>query len=133
MGLFSIFKDAYSVASAQVHGETLAKEIEETMKNISSAAPHLQLAIATVFLKERTDLLAQKATWSKVRQVELGRAMQIASKRMDRQARSDADLAEGYGLWLAGAWLEAGGLTAEPAQIAYRVLEQMCAYAQVPR
>ncbi|WP_211466527.1 hypothetical protein [Collimonas silvisoli] len=125
MSLLSLAKGTFSVALESTREGELAQKIEKTMNDLAAVDMDFRLAVSEVFLKQRAELLTQKTTWSTDMQARVGRGLQVSSEKMSRQASNSNDEVTSYGLWLAGAWLEAGALKSESAQIAHFVLENM--------
>ncbi|TAM55506.1 MAG: hypothetical protein EPN57_01895 [Paraburkholderia sp.] len=125
MGLFSTVRGAFAVSLELEKAKTLAKEIEDAMKNISLAEENLRIAICQEFLSQRQILLRVKPTLTTEQQIEMGRRQRRSAEDISRKARSRADEALGYGMWLGGAWLECGASKFEPCVVAYTVMEQM--------
>jgi hypothetical protein len=125
MGLFSLAKGTFSVALESTRSDELAQKIAKTMDDLAKVDMDFRLAVSEVFLKQRAELLTQKMTWSTDMQAQVGRGLQASSEKMGRQVRNSNDEVASYGLWLAGAWLEAGALKSERAQVAHFVLEDM--------
>lgn len=125
MGLFSTVRGAFAVSLELEKAKTLAKEIEDAMKNISLAEENLRIAICQEFLNQRQILLRVKPTLTTEQQIEMGRRQRRSAEDISRKARSRADETLGYGMWLGGAWLECGASKFEPCVVAYTVMEQM--------
>lgn len=125
MSLLSLTKDTFSAALASTRSDELAQKIEKSMNDLAKVDMDFRLAVSEVFLKQRTELLIQKTTWSTDMQAQVGRGLQVSSEKMSRQASNSNDEVASYGLWLVGAWLEAEALKSESAQVAHFVLEEM--------
>lgn len=125
MGLFSTVRSAFAASLELEKAKTLAKEIEDTMKNISIAEEDLRMAICQEFLNQREILLRLKPGLTPEQQIEMGRRQRRSAEDLSRKASSRADEALSYGMWLGGAWLECGASRFEPCVIAYTVMEQM--------
>ncbi|WP_211466865.1 hypothetical protein [Collimonas silvisoli] len=125
MGLLSLTKGTFLVALESTRDDELAQKIEKTINDLSKVNMGFRQAVSEVFLKQRAELLTQKATWSTDMQAAVGRGLQVSSEKMSRQASNSNDEVANYGLWLAGAWLETGALKSESARVAHFVLEEM--------
>ena len=73
MGLFSTVKGAFVVGAKLEKAKTLAREIDQTMKKISTGAEDLRMAIAQEFLNQREKLLCLKPSLTPEQQIDMGR------------------------------------------------------------
>lgn len=97
MGMFSDFKQSLSESS----GRILWSQLADTQQKMARLPEHIRTAALMGFLTKRDKLIDALDNMTGDGRIALG-------KELQSKARStfDMNLAEGYALWLTGAWLE---------------------------
>lgn len=97
MGIIDLFREANDDA----HGVRLQKHLNDTLVRMAHLDDRVRAIALMRFIEKREKLVAYIPNMSEQGVLEMGRTLQKEARK-----QFDLNVAEGYALWLAGAWLE---------------------------
>ena len=97
MGLFNDFKKSLSESA----GRILWGQLQDTQQKMARLTEPVRTAALLGFLDKRDKIIPNIDNMTRDGQIELGKTLQSKARQT-----LDMNVAEGYALWLTGAWLE---------------------------
>ena len=116
MGLFGDFKKSL----AESAGRIIFSQLADTQQKMAGLPEHIRTAALLGFAKKRKLLLEQLDNWTSDGRIEMGKTLQSKARET-----LNMNVAEGYALWLAGAWLESMERPGPDAAKAHDFLEEV--------
>lgn len=97
MGLFDDFKRSL----AESPGRILLIQLQETQQKLAQLSATVSNAALLGFVNKRERILPELDNMTSIGRIQMGKSLQAQARKT-----IDLNIAEGYALWLAGAWLE---------------------------
>jgi hypothetical protein len=122
MGFFSESKQI----AKESHGRVLSMQIYQRMGELNSVSERVRFAALMGFAAKRYPFKGKIETFSKSDCIEMGADLQRIG-----QSKLKLNQAEGYALWLTGAWLESLSRNGPEILMAREMLDALAAEAEL--
>jgi hypothetical protein len=115
MGLFGDFKKSL----AESAGRILWSQLQDTQQKMARLTEPVRTAALLGFLEKRDRLISNLDNMTSDGRIDLGKSLQSKARQT-----LDLNVAEGYALWLTGAWLESMNRPGIEAARVFEFLDQ---------
>ena len=116
MGLFSMMREA----NEEAHGTRLRQHLDDTLMRMAQLNDQVRGTALMRFADKREKLLSNLPNMSKEGVIKMGRFLQSKARET-----FDLNIAEGYALWLTGAWAESMQRESGIAQGVHEQLDEL--------
>ncbi|HEX7114317.1 MAG TPA: hypothetical protein VF193_04245 [Steroidobacter sp.] len=107
-------------AASESRGQLLWTLLQDTISRMGGLPDRVRAAAIAGYLDKRTKLIDKLENMSEDGRIKMGKFLQSEARK-----QFDTNMAEGYALWLAGAWLESMQRPGAQAAMTHQYLESM--------